>query len=413
MLALSGCDSPAAPADAGAPDAPRVDSGVDAGPPPDDSPYKGPLTLHPTTTSIHVRWESRLAPAEVALEVTPEAGGSATTYTGTTRETQVQLEYGVGSPLVSEPDVPGTYYVNDVDITALQPATCYRYSVVGWPSEGGRFCTMHEPTDHTTPIRFYAIGDTSPGVMGTVRILEANDPATTEFTVHVGDIQYYSAIVESQQLWFRLMEPLLRANAFLPCLGNHESERDHELEDIYLRLFGGAGEGTDLWYTYETGGVHFFSLSTEDDLAVGSEQYEWFVAELDRAEASEGYRFSVVYFHRPYYSVGDYRPRLDLRESMEPVITSHRVPLVLAGHMHGYERFEIGDVRYITTGAGGFTIMDIDQLVMDYPEDAARRVAAFSHLQAMYFEIVGDEIHGEAVDDLGMVRDEFTFVAAP
>ncbi|UJR81999.1 metallophosphoesterase [Sandaracinus amylolyticus] len=418
VLCVACGDDDVAPPDAGQP---VIDAGPpDAGPPPDDSPLKGPWTLRPDVDRIVVRWESRLAPEPVALEVHPEGSDEITTHEGTSRETIVQLSYGVGSAAIREPDHPGTYFVNEVEITGLTPATCYEYSIAGYPEEGGRFCTMHAPDDHTTPITFYAIGDTSPAVMGTVRLITSEDPAQAEFTVHVGDIQYYSTVIETHQAWFRLMRPLLRANAFLPCVGNHEvDEVPHEYDDYYLRLFSPAGrDGTNEWYHYQTGGVHFFSLSSEHDLDLGSTQIDWLEEELAEAEADPNYRFSIVYLHRPLYSVGDYRPRENQRASLLPIIDGHRIPLVLAGHMHGYERFEVGDVTYITTGAGGFVDANIDDLVDELPEDAALRVASGSFLQAMFVEIVQDGegrdvIRGRVVDDVGVERDTFEHVVAP
>lgn len=425
-LLLAACDTPA-PVDAGtdAPARPR-DAGADA--PPTDFPYKGPWVMQPTTTSALVRWESQRMPASVSVTVTPEAGGASLSFAGTSAETVVMLDYRTFEPA----DLPGTYHVNEAELTGLSPATCYLYELDGFPGEGGRFCTMHEPSDHTTPISFYVLGDTSPALGGTVRLITENDPRDTEFSIHVGDIQYYSTFVETQQLWFQLMEPLLEANAFLPCVGNHESEEPHEWEDIYLRLFdhpGGevgenAGESGTLYYHYETGGVHFFSLSSEHPLEIGSDQHDWLLAQLAAVEAEPDYRFSILYLHRPIYSYGDYGPRADQVMAIEPVVRDHRIPLVLAGHMHGYERFEIeytgapglGRATYVTTGAGGFsgTMATVSQRLPTDPDLAALRVASGAFFQAMVVEIApgagGDVITALTLDDVGATRDSFDIV---
>jgi hypothetical protein len=415
VLLLAACDG-AAEIDAGR------DAGRDAGPPPDDSPYKGPWAQRPTTDAITVRWESRLAPDPVAIDVQPEAGGAAQTFTGTARETVTMLSYGIDVFSIDEPDVPGTYYVNEVEVTGLDPATCYRYAIAGYPDEAGRFCTMHAPDDHATPIRFYAIGDTSPASMGTLRLIAAARPEeSTEFTVHVGDIQYYSTIFESQQVWFGLMEPLLRASAFLPCIGNHEiDEIPHEYADIYQRLFTPAGrDGNDRWYSYQTGGVHFFSLSSEHDLAIGSEQLAWLEATIAAAEADPNYRFSILYLHRPLYTLGDFTPREDQRAALFPVIASNRIPLVLSGHVHAYERFEYDTTTYVTTGAGGFRDPSVDQHVADRPDDALHRVASSTLLESMIFEITedtttgNDVIRGRAIGDDGTEIDSFERIVPP
>jgi hypothetical protein len=422
------------PEDAGidTPPPPPRDTGVDA-PPPTDFPYKGPWVMAPTTESVLVRWESQLAPPSASVSVRPEAGGAAMMFAGTSTSTEVQLSYGVGTRLVTRPDYPGTYFVNEVTMTGLAPATCYLYELDGFTGEGGRFCTMHLPDDHTTPIRFYAIGDTSPAIMGTVRLIQENDPRTTEFSIHVGDIQYYSTLIESQQYWFELMAPMLEANAFLPCVGNHESEEDHEWEDIYLRLFdhpGGeagvnAGDDGTIYYHFETGGVHFFSLSTEHPLEIGSDQYDWLVETLTAVEADPNYRFSILYLHRPLYSYGDWSPRREQVDAIDPLVRDHRIPLVLSGHMHGYERFEIdyptagpgglGHATHVTTGAGGFpgTDASVSERLPTDPDAAALRVSAGAFFQSMIIEIVpsgdgtADLIQATTLDDLGATRDSF------
>lgn len=422
LLTAAACGDDATPVpdggvDAGpAPDGgPARDAGVDAGPPPPtDAPYKEPWTVRPTTTGATVRWESQLPPAVVAVEIEPEAGGVPTMATGSSRETVVTLEHGRDSAIIDEPDLPGTYSVNEVDVTGLEPATCYLYRLSGWPEIGGRFCTLHEPTDHDTPIRFYVVGDTNPVLDVTARIFASQDPRQAEIVLHAGDIQYYSAVIETYQVWWRLMRPLLSAAAFMPCVGNHESELDTEFEDYYVRLFAqGAEPGDDIRYTFATGGVHVFSISTEHDLSPGSEQHAWLEDRLGRAEATEGFRFSIVLFHRPIYSVGDYRPRLDDRAALEPLLDAHRVPLVLSGHLHGYERFEVGDVTYITSGGGGTIPDDVNALVEELPEDAALRVVAGAWSQSVLIEIVGDRITGEVIDSTGMVRDSFEKTVAP
>ncbi len=436
----AGCPSDPGPADAfaGASDAGLDTASDDAffvappdappdatlGPPTAD-PYKGPWAMRPTTTSMVIRWETRLALSPPTIDYQPEDGsGVMQSGTGTSTETDVRLTYGIGQPLIEEPDVPGTYYVNEVALTGLTPATCYTYAIHDHPDASGRFCTAHEPTDTATPITFYAIGDTSPYFPGTRAVIGALPPDETEMSIHVGDIQYYSTLFETQQFWFGAMEPMLRANAFLPCFGNHEEEIEFEREDIYERLFATPGDEDDqtFWYHFESGGVHFLSLSSEHDLALGSPQNDWIEATLDRIEAEPGYRFTVLYLHRPFYSVGDYGIRADQRDTVEPIVEAHRIPLVLAGHMHAYERFvvpygagaESFEVTYVTTGGGGFRITPdaLNEHAAEHPEDAALRVASHNFIQAMQFEITRatdgtDRIRGVCADDMGMERDAF------
>lgn len=425
LTACAACgddDGPASSPDSGpgadvAPPPPPPDSGpIDGagpdagGPEPTDAPIKGPWVLRPTTTSVLVRWESVLAPDEVAVEYEPISGGAPATATGTARETVVTLGFGVDSRLVPEPDVPGTYFIDEVAIGGLEPATCYRYRVVGYEDEAhGRFCTMHAPTDHTTPIELFVIGDTNPSIGNTAGVLEHGELDVAELTLHLGDIQYYSSVIESWQSWFGLMEPLLRAGALMPTIGNHEDELDGELEDYYVRLFGGASEdGDEHRYHFESGGVHFFSLDSEGELGAGNEQATWLEAELAEAEASDGYRFSILYCHRPPYSVGGSSGSRSVRSALAPVVAAHTVPLVMSGHVHNYQRFDVDGVAYVVSGGGGGLLETVEPQP-DQMEDAALRVAAGSYYHAIRLTIDETTIHGDVVDDAGDVRDSFDY----
>ncbi len=416
LLVALGCgDDSAAPVDASTDvgmDTGRRDAGPpDGGPPPTADPHKGPWVQAPGTDHVAVLWESQLRPDSVAVRYTPAGGGaSVVAADGTSREGVVPMAYGATYPIVEEPDVAGTFYVNEVRLEGLEAGRCYVYEIDGHPDATGRFCTMHETAD--APIHFYAIGDTNPTIGGTGHYDGLAD-SPVEFTVHLGDLQYYSSLFETWQGWFGLMRPLLQAGAFLPCVGNHEDEIEGEFEAFYERLFGSPHDDGDVTrYHYQTGGVHFFSLSSESPLDVGSEQIGWLEAELAEAEATAGYRFSVLYMHRPIVSTSDFRPRAEVRAALEPIIEAHRIPLVLAGHVHAYERFEFEDTTYVTSGGGGVVVTDTEELVEEFPEDAARRVIAGAFPHGVYFTIRrtadADLIEGVAVDDDGVDRDSFT-----
>jgi hypothetical protein len=83
------------------------------------------------------------------------------------------------------------------------------------------------------------------------------------------------------------------------------------------------------------------------------------------------------------------------------------VRLVIVGHMHGYERFEVGDVTHVTTAGGGGSIGDVNANVANYPADVPLRVASGPYYHAMVFTIDATTLHGEAIDESGAVRDTF------
>ncbi|HZU85306.1 MAG TPA: metallophosphoesterase, partial [Polyangiaceae bacterium] len=364
-----------------------------------------------------VFWETQ-QPGCAAAGVTPEAGGAESIVAGSSTKTTVQSSYGVG--MVAMPDVAGDYQLAEVDAAALAPGSCYRYRVVstGAPDAAGRFCTA-KPSG--SAFRFMAIGDTDPILGHTLPVLRHVLPEMPEFVVHTGDVNYYSS-TETWAYWFTAMAPMLRAGAFFPSVGNHENETQYEptdYADYYDRLFHqpspeGNGDGTPKWYRFSWGGVWFHTIDTEEPYDSGSPQYMWLVASLAEVAAKPDFRFSVIFMHRNLYTLGDSAPQVDQRRALAPIFDAHKVRLVLSGHMHGYERFEVGDITYVTTAGGGGVIGDVNMNVPNYPGDVQYRVVGLPAYHAMLFDVApvagGTSLHGRAIDETGATIDDFTHV---
>jgi 3',5'-cyclic AMP phosphodiesterase CpdA len=151
--------------------------------------------------------------------------------------------------------------------------------------------------------------------------------------------------------------------------------------------------------------VHFFALDTEESLDLDLEQGRWLAAELAGAAAQPGFRFSVVFLHRPLVTCGDSNQHAATRDALQPLFIDHGVELVVQGHVHGYERFELGDVTYLTTGGGGGALGNVDAN-LDRPE-CAMRAAAGNFFHAVVLDVAQGRLSGRAIDDAGVVRDTF------
>jgi hypothetical protein len=364
---------------------------------------KGPWVERVDDARATILWESSTRGC-VEAGVRVEGAAVERTAKGAAIETHVVGQYGEG--FLMQPDEPGTYWRNEVALTALQPATCYTYRVRGKSDLSGRFCTMRAPR---ASFSFLAIGDTNPILGHTVPTLMHAVADPIDFSLHLGDMQYYSSVAETWSYWFGVMRPLLAAGAIFPTIGNHEFETMTELDDYYLRLFAPASvEPTVHYYHFATGGVHFFATDSETlSLDDGSEQLTWLTGALAAAKASPGFRFSIVYFHRPIYTVGDKDPQLDNAARLEPIWKDAGVKLVLQAHMHGYERFEMpSGITFVTCAGGGGVIGDVNANVTAYPTLAARRVAASDHYHACRYS-VGDTLSSTVIDEFGAVIDSF------
>jgi hypothetical protein len=386
------------------------DGGADAGPDaglvcPEAGITKGPWALAIDGTSAKIRWEACRAGVKASLSLMEEAGGAAKEVASVETPFEVTVMGEAPLSLNAPPDYAGTYYMHEASLTGLLPGTCYKYELSAEPTRKGRFCTA-QPSGG--PVRFMAIGDTNPALGGhTQKILSQVLPKGPDFTIHGGDIQYYSSTLETWAYWFPEMQPMLSQGGFFPSIGNHESELLGEFEQYYLRFFGKAGfEGTDEYYRFETGGIYFFSVSTELPLDLGSVQGTWLSAQLDAVSKLPGFRFSVIYMHKTLVTCGDTGQNTAVREQFEPLFTQYKVPLVVQAHMHGYERFELNGITYITSGGGGGSLANIDENI-ERPE-CAMRVASAKARHAMLFEVGPGELKGSAIDPAGVVLDSFT-----
>ncbi|MBM4360773.1 MAG: metallophosphoesterase [Deltaproteobacteria bacterium] len=380
----------------------------------------GPWSLRPTEHGALVRWD---ACAETARElvVTPELGGAARRFTAQHRRALIRVKH---APEGVAPDHPGERHLVEFTLDGLAPGTCYRYRLAS-PSDhqenpkpaarsgdggGGRVCTARAPGEGFV---FLALGDTFVSRGATKRLWPHLLGSTTfgvrpDLTLHLGDMQYYDQTVESHASWFPEIAPLLELGALAPAVGNHELELPHELDDYYLRLFADAArDGSGTRYRFSSGGIHFFSLDTEQDLSPESPQGKWLEGELAVAASTPGHRASVVYFHKPWITLSGYPNLPELRRHYHAAFRRHGVRLVLQGHVHGYERFEEAGVTYVVSGGGGAALHDLDVTVKARADEAsARRKHAKRH-HGTLVRVREDAFEARVVADDGSVLDDF------
>jgi acid phosphatase type 7 len=370
---------------------------------------KGPWSFAVGVSSAKLRWETCRDGVEPDVTYVPEAGGSVKAATSAQTKWVLTNTYKAALNPLAEPDWAGTWYMHEAVLTGLSPATCYTYQLVADATRKGRFCTSR-PTG--SPLTFWSVGDTNPGIgpyaAGDIAQILPYNP---DFTLHGGDIQYYDSFLETWASWFPVMEPMLAQGAFFPAVGNHESETPTEYADYTERFFGGAGfDGTDNYYRFDSAGVWFFSLDTELPISTGSTQGGWLVKELANAASQPGFRFSIVYLHRPLVTCGDTADDPIDRAELEPIFEQYKVPLVIQAHMHGYERFEFPNITYITSAGGGGAIGDVNANTSR--AYCAQRVASGPYRFGVVFQLGAAGLSATTIEWQGTVLDTFT-VAQP
>jgi hypothetical protein len=142
-----------------------------------------------------------------------------------------------------------------------------------------------------------------------------------------------------------------------PALGNHELHGPGGVENWWNAFPELRGRR---WYSVQFGEAYIIAVDSDLDLKAGSAQSEWVAKQLDGLP--KGAKYVFISLHHPPMadpiegdSSHDVRPNeAALAQQLEAAAKQMTAKIiVIAGHIHNYERFERGGVVYLVSGGGG------------------------------------------------------------
>ncbi|CAO2831929.1 unnamed protein product [Amaranthus hypochondriacus] len=300
--------------------------------------------------------------------------------------------------------------IHHVKLEGLEPGTRYYYkcgdSSIPAISKEYTFETLPFPEPNNYPQRIAVIGDLGLTHNSTTTIdhVTQNDPS---LILMVGDMTYANQyrttggkgascfscafpdapIRESYQPrwdgWGRFMEPLISRIPFMVIGGNHEIEPQAfgVTFKSYLTRFAVPSDESDsktnMYYSFDAGGIHFVMLGAYVDYDKSSAQYAWLVKDLKKVDRRKT-PWLVAAWHPPWYNSysSHYQEFECMRQELETLLYQYGVDIVFSGHVHAYERMNrvynytlnpCGPV-YITVGDGG----NIEQVDVDHADDPGK-----------------------------------------
>lgn len=321
--------------------------------------------------------------------------------------------------------------------------------VIRTPPEGGG----------ASPTRVWVLGDSGTADHRARAVRDgyrmALGGAATDVWVMVGDNAYPDGTeAEYQAAVFEVYPEFLMNTALWPALGNHDARSSDSASQTgpFFDLFdlpdtaqaGGAPSGTEAYYSFDHGDVHFVCLDTAgSSLAAAGTMLQWLGADL----AANRRHWSIVYFHHPPYTKGSHdsddpaEPKLfDVRQVVVPMLERFGADLVLSGHSHSYERSFLLDGHYGTSDTlePGTMILDEGDGRPDgtgaYVKNAHPRsgtvyvvagssgktgsgtfdhpamYAGISELGSVALEVAGERLDAWMIDTSGSALDWFTLV---
>lgn len=297
---------------------------------------------------------------------------------------------------VAATDTEGEH--KEATFTGLAAQTTYYYSIGAAPDAPSDQYFTTAPASGSVPddgnTRVWLIGDSGTGgdderedhegealmVLAGMEKFVAADGEAVDLFMMLGDNAYeVGSDFNHQQAVFETYPKLLSTIPVWPTIGNHEmgigqtapigglstssdpnsyraKAADAPSRVPYLDIFtlptngeaGGVPSGTEQYYSFDYGNVHFVSLdsqlSARDD-AQRAAMRSWLIDDLASNESD----WTIVIFHHPPYSKGANHdsdstrgeldtPQTDMREEFVPVFDEYGVDLVYGGHSHSYER---------------------------------------------------------------------------
>jgi len=262
---------------------------------------------------------------------------------------------------------------HEVMLTRLTASTTYRYAIFGdgkLRADGGampfRFTTA-PVVGGGGRVRVWVIGDSGTANTNAAAVRDSYERFTgtnrTDVWLMLGDNAYPDGTdAEYQKAIFQMYTNLLPRCVLWPTLGNHDARSASSATQTgpYYDMFtlptlaqaGGVASGTEAYYSFDYGRIHFVCLDSEDSQRSKSgAMATWMRHDL----ASTRQDWVVVFFHHPPYTKGSHdsdnvrdsagRMR-DMRENLLPLLESAGVDLVLTGHSHSYERSFLLDGHY-------------------------------------------------------------------
>jgi hypothetical protein len=353
----------------------------------------------------------------------------------------------------------------EVKITGLTPATKYYYQVFDGetpliPKKDKGFHFVTSPViGSDAPARIWVVGDSGTGGRDQKEVYEAmlgfvdDTKKPLDSFIHVGDMAYSDgANYEFDRGFFNVYQDVLRNVTVWAAMGNHEGKTSRGMTETgpYYDAYilprkgeaGGVPSGTEAYYSYDLGRIHFVCLDSHDlDRSSTGAMATWLREDLNQADAD----WLIAFWHHPPYTKGSHDSDkegqlIEMREQIMPIMEEAGVDLVLTGHSHIYERSMLVDGAYATpTVAEGVILDDGDgnpsgdgayrksaglnphegavQIVAGHGGAGVRRTGTMPIMREIIVEhgsvildVEGDTLLGHMINKEGDVRDVFSIV---
>lgn len=306
--------------------------------------------------------------------------------------TDTKLSYGLAVDELTETLTNETLTTeHEVFISNLDSSTKYFYEIGNSNMTFGGNDADHyfktSPAEGSNdPVRIWVIGDSGRCAVDNLGCTDVNSVMEeylawtsenggeqADVILMLGDNAYNDGTdSEHTRGLFEPLAKVLRNHVLWPSPGNHEfgASDSPSQSGPYYDAFtlpksaeaGGVASGTEAYYSFDYGNVHFVALDSHDtdrtapnnpttnicpDGGDAGAMYMWLCEDL----AATTQDWILTYWHHPPYTKGSHdsdaeAQLVEMRERFSPVIEYFGTDLNLTGHSHSYERSVLMDGHY-------------------------------------------------------------------
>lgn len=255
---------------------------------------------------------------------------------------------------------------HEVEVTGLNSDTKYFYSIGNSTdiisAAPDQFFFTLPPVNTNREYNFWVVGDCGSGNddQRAVRNSYQNYVGNTRMygMIMLGDNAYTFGTDGGYQgaVFSNMYEDIISNTVMWPTPGNHDyygganaATQTGPYYDIFTLptagQLGGVPSGTEAYYSYNVGNIHFISIDSYDS---GRDSTNAMGTWIKQDLLNNTQQWTIAYWHHPAYTKGSHDsdnpfPWLDfelpeIREQIIPMMERLGVDLILNGHSHSYER---------------------------------------------------------------------------
>ncbi|APY07219.1 hypothetical protein BWZ20_02375 [Winogradskyella sp. J14-2] len=311
---------------------------------------RGPYLQKGTETGVTIKWRTDAADTSVIEYSTDMTFSTYSTFNEATLKTEHEVEIvgltagtvyyyrlGTGGSLLAHNSA--LYFKTHPTAGSIDP---YTFWILGGIGKAGFSSNSARAAEVRDAFYSYIGNHTIDGIILT------GDNADSKGT----DAQYQSSM-------FNTYSDKLQNSIVWSTIGNIDGQFVNNTSGpigAYYDIFtfptlgesGGLASGTESYYSFDYGNVHFIVLNSfEEDRSVGSTMYNWALNDIQNTTQ----QWIVGIWHHPPYSKGYHTSEgiqyngdpveielIEMRENIIPMLEANGIDLVIAGHSEVYER---------------------------------------------------------------------------